>query len=1040
MRKYIASLCLVMLLPLTILAQGKEITGIVTDEDGATLPGVSILIKGTTKGTVSDIDGNYRLEGVSDNDVLTFTYIGFKVQEVQVGARSAISVAMKVDVSELEEVVVVGYATSSKRELTGSIGSVKGDVVKDVPVQSVQSLLQGRVSGVLVQADNGVPGAGLSLTVRSAGSISGGTTPLYVIDGVQLNTQDDSFNGASNPLAFLNPNDIESIEVLKDVSTVAKYGSKGANGVVLITTKKGKEGKSQINVSAYYGVNQAIKSPDFLNSQELIRFRMEQFERSARLSGSANPLGAGRLGGLKDTGFDLSPYGITDFTRPISQQMAEGIPQSDIDAFINGLPTVDWGEATKRDGIVQNYQVSASGGNSTGNYYISASFNDTKGPVIGTDYQRVTFRSNGELNASDRLTVGSNLSLSTSTQATDFVSGYFFGSPIFAEYGVLPWNQIRDTETGEFNEPLLGVNRDNPIKDSEFTDVDNRNNQLIGNAYAEYKFTDFLSYRGSVGMDYRDVNDTWYLDPRTLFGATREGQIQVLNFRNSNLITSHQLNFNTQLGEDHNLSGLTVFEYRNEKARFTTLDGRKFVNELFRTAAGAAEAADVSSGTTEYISVGLLANIKYSFKDKYFIDASVRRDGSSRFGTNNKWGTFPAVSVAWQIGDEGFLNSGLVEELKLRAGWGITGNDQLSNDRYSANFLSRTLYDAGSSYNGTPGISFSGLGNDQLGWEAKNEINLGLDFSLLGSRVNGSIDAYRNTPRDLLLNRELPGYAGAGSTVIQNLGELEAKGLEISLNTVNLNTGGFKWTTSFNIAFQESKVTRLYDGLQNISFDKQVGQPLFLWYQFDYAGVNPANGRPMWYDRNGDITYNPSVGSDVGADDDDRKPQGSIFSSSFGGFTNDFSYKGFTLSAFFSYDFGKTGSEGTHFFSFNPSEDAFNIERDLVDQVWKKPGDLARWAAPTDGDNFPNTAAARAGSAALQDLSYIRLKTVSLSYNLPQELLSRLGVSNLRVYAQGTNLWTLTNFTGIDPEFSGASNRARYPLSKTYTFGLELGF
>lgn len=1021
---------------LTLLAQTRTVRGVITSsEDNTGLPGVNILVKGTTRGTVTDIDGNYALSGLSDSDVLVFSFIGFIPIEEPVNGKTIIDLAMLPDYTKLEEVVVTGYGATLKREVTGAIGSVKGDVVKDVPVQSAQSLIQGRISGVLVQADNGIPGGGISLIVRGASSINAGNLPLYIVDGVQINIDDNSFT-SGNPLAFINPADIESIEVLKDAASTAKYGSKAANGVVLITTKSGKEGKTQFTFNTYMGFNERIKELDVLNSQELIQFRLEQYERSERLFGRSNPLGAARIFALRSSGLDLTEYGVTNFTRDFAAQ-AEQIPQAEFDALVNSLETYDWGNALQRQGMLQNHQLSASGGSENTTYYVSGSFNRTEAPVRGTNFERITFRSNFQHKASERLSFGSNLSLSNTTQETDFSGGFFFTNPIFGEPFILPWNPIFDAETGDYNEPLLGTNRDNPIKSIDLNDISTVTNQVVGNFHASYEIFDFLSYRGTVGLDYRELRDNFFLDPRTVFGATVNGRGIVRNSRNSNVITTQQLNFSKTINEDHKVSGLAVFEYRHEQFTGSNLQGENFPNELFRTVQSAAEPINVSSFTSEYKTAGFLLNGKYSFKDRYYIDLSVRRDGSSRLGLNNQWGTFPSASASWRISEESFFNVGVIQELKLRAGWGVNGNDQING-----NFAARTLFSGGGAYNGQPAIFFSGLGNSDLKWEGKEEFNIGLDFELFAGRLSGSIDAYNNTPDNLILSAPLPGYAGAGGSVFRNVGKLRNRGLEISLNSVNFDVGGFKWSTNFNIAFQDTKVLELIDGRQNISFDVQVGEPLFLWYTFEYAGVNPANGRPMWYDRDGNITYQPSAGSDVGADDDDRRKQGSIFNDYFGGLTNQLSYKGFTLSAFFSYEFGKTGVESVQFYSYNPRNPFdldSNKERDLVNQVWRQPGDIARWAAPS-AEGFPNTLGARGGSAALQDLSYIRLKTLTLSYNIPETYLSKAGIGNVRIYAQGTNLFTATAFTGIDPEFTGASNRSRFPLNKVYTFGLDVNF
>lgn len=1027
MRKFILFSMLV--LCTTILsAQNRVVTGRVTGaDDGLPLPQVSVFVKGTTNGVPTDADGNFRISVPADGAILRFQFIGYTPQEVAVGNLSVVNVILQPDAIELETIVFTGYRNEEKREIAGAIASVGGDRVKDIPTPSIERLIQGQAAGVSISAVSGVPGGATDITIRGIGSINGGNSPLWIIDGIQLNEATNAgFGLSSSPLSTINPNDIQSIEILKDAASTAVYGSQGANGVIIITTKKGASGKAKINFSSQFGIAQAISELDMMNSQEYLNHIFTTRENEAILNGFGSPRGRALWFGLQNTGFDFSPYNTATFA-----DIDASIPQADVDAFVNSLPTNDWFNAVYRDGISRNYQLSASGGNENATYYLSGNYNKTEGQVIGSDYERMTFRANLDTKLAERVNLSTKVELSTVSQNGQFESGFFFESPFFAA-GILPWNNIRDPETGEFVEPLVGANFLNPVKSNTQNKRLLQTNVLRGSFGLNYQITDNLSYSGTIGLDYRNVLRDNFDDPRQVGNL---GSAFISDDRNVNYITTQTLRYDTQFSERHKLSGILVWEFRHDKNTDTNVAGSNVPNELFRSLAATATPTTASSFFTEYKVQGTLLNLKYIFDDRIVVNASARYDGSSRFGSKNRFGFFPAVNAAWQLGDEEFFNVPWVDQLKVRAGYGVNGNHRIGN------FASRTLVTGGGAYLGQPAIFINGLGNDELTWEEQAEINVGVDFGFLQNRITGSIDLYKRNTTELLLprNLSLAGSGGNGSINV-NAGELENRGLEILVNSVNIDQGGFKWTTGFNISFQDQEILSLFEDQQFISAFRQVGQPIDVRYDFDYAGVNPATGRAMWWDRNGNLTYNPQFGS-IGGDDTDRKVLGPSRATTFGGLNTDLSYKGISLSAQFVYQFGAVGREDNNFFFQNQQPSGYNQTRDLIDLTWNQPGDLSRLPIRSTNANRNNVFfPTNWSSINVQSRDFIRLKTLVLAYSFPSSVLNALRLEQLRVYGQATNLLTFTGYNGLDPEYTGTRNNAVFPLSKQFTVGVELGF
>ena len=995
-------------------AQGRVVTGTVTSlEDGMGVPGATVLVKGTTIGTATDIDGKYSINIPAGSNVLVFTFVGLTSQEVNIGNRSTINVALESDVTALSEVIVTGYGTQPKREVTGAVSSVKGDAIQNLPLQSFDRALQGRASGVQVRSSNGLPGGAVNIRIRGVGSVNAGNEPLFIVDGVQLNNQSNASFTQSNPLAFLNPNDIESMEILKDAASAAIYGSQAANGVVIITTKKGKQGKAKFEFNAFSGETQPMKFLDVLTGPEWYGMRRNALINTGNTLPEANALNA----------MGVLPANYATLTRPA------------LDAIGLALPTYDWQREVMGAGRLQNYEMSVSGGDDKTTFFLSGSYNYQEASFKPVDFKRGTVRLALTHQATKRLSIETNINLSTFQQNVPFaVEGSFLGSPAFSSSAVLPHNAIYN-EDGTYNTAIKGVLGQNVVLVNAYNSGLQRTNTVVGNLITNYKIAKNLTFRSLFGLDYRLLQGDNYRDPRTPDGAGVIGRSSVQSDWRTRFITTQTLNWNKTFNGIHNMSAIAGVEYLSETREGISGAGIGFPTFQFRTIQSAATPESVSGFWTGYRRASVFSSVNYDFKKKYLLTLTARYDGSSRFGTNNQYGLFPSVRVGWSLVEEEFLkNSSTVSEMKLRASYGLTGNDQIGN------FDARGLYGGGGNYSGSAGILPSSLANLGLGWETNNTLNLGFDFGFFENRVTGSIDAFDRRTKDLLLSQPIL-WTNGFSGISNNVGELQNRGLEFELSTVNIDKGGFRWNTSFNITKIDNQILSLYSGLKFLPANPgiAVGQPVGrsgegAIFSAEYAGVNPATGRPMWYDINRNITYLPLAA--------DRIYYGSSLGTVFGGLNNNFSYKGFELTTFFTYEYGGIGSDGQYgFLRENGTRLALNALQDVVDRTWKTPGqitDIPR-DVTTNGANEIRGNSRNSGTAALLKYDFIRLSQLTLAYSFKPSLVSRIGLSRARIYMQGVNLWTYTDYPGYDPEFTGAGT-GQIPLTKSYTLGVQIGF
>lgn len=997
MRKIYFFLIVFLLASASALAQ-RTVSGRVTDESGEGLPGVNVVIKGTTTGVTTDLDGNYQISVPDDNAILVFSSVGMATQEIAVGTRTTLDVGLQIDAQELSEIVVTGYGVQQKRDLSGSVASLKNDRIENVPTHSLDRVLQGKTAGVQVTGASGMPGGAVNVRIRGDGSINAGSDPLYIVDGVMISAGGNSAQliSSSNGLAAINPNDIESIDVLKDAAAAAIYGAQAANGVVIITTKKGREGRAQFDVNISSGVMTDLKRLNTMNSEQWINYHRQAY---------------------------VNTYG-------------QGSPQ--YNAFVNqwGEPedavNTDWQDLAYRTGTFRNYEISMRGGTANTSYYVSGSYNKTNAHVIATDFERFTLRSNIESQLNNKLKMGTNISLSSVTQ-NQVSDGGFFVSPIFSGPAGIPAESPYN-EDGTYNDDLVSANGANFVRYANLSQNGGVTNTVVARLYFDYSPIENLTWRSSGSVENVASREIDYWHPETTDGASFGGLNQSTHVTTVSLQTDHTLTYARDFGK-HSLTGLVGTNFRSDNFTRLYAAGSGFSNGILTTLDNAATPLGIGGTDTDWKLAGVFGRIGYIYDDKYIASVTLRRDGSSRFGESNRWGTFPAASIAWRISSESFMDGiGFLDDLKLRASYGETGNHLIGNFDYAG------LVGAGGSYNGAGSLVPTNIANPLLQWETNVYTNFGFDFSVFEGRFGGAIDYYIRDTEDLLLNKPIPSTNGF-TNITSNVGAIRNTGLEIELHSTNVAVGDFLWRTDFNIAFQSSEVLRLADGdtliVANAGGTYIVGQEMNGFYLQRWAGINPADGRPMWYDANGEITFQNSSGNT-------RQLVGSALPDYFGGLTNTFSYKGFELSVLFQFQFGNliNNSMRGYLSDGGNSGGSRGLLRDNL-RSWQQPGDITDMPIAVVGNtayaNGANDATGSNHTRWLEYGDYVRLKEVMLGYSLPSNLISKAGLSRVRVYATGVNLWTATKFTGYDPEVTGTGFGV-VPQAKTYTFGVQVGF
>lgn len=957
----------------------KKIRGTVTDENGSPLPGVNVFVKGTTIGTTTDLDGNYEINIPSEGVTLVYSFVGFKTQEVVVGQQTEINITLYEETTKLDEIVVIGYGTSSKKLLTSSIASVNTEQIENTISSGFETALQGRTSGVIINQNSGTPGAATSVSIRGLSSISAGTQPLYVVDGIPVTSGDYSqisMEGQSiNAIADINPNNIKSISVLKDASAAAIYGARAGNGVILIETKTGSTGDTKFDFQAYYGIQQVYKKLDLLNAEEWKEY-------------------------IVDLGVDPATF------------------NQDVDT--------DWLDEVLSVAPVQNYELSASGGKDKTRYYISGRYFSQEGVVLGTNYEKYNGRLNIDHKVSDKFNIGAKISINYSIN--DRVRGDQ------SVNGVLPnaisTPPVYPVKDEDGNYATTGW-WDNPVATGETVDNQARTFRNISNIFGEYEIIEGLKFKHQWGFDYYNLQEHRY-EPAIIQSVASSNGYGADGSSDVFKITQQStLNYTKVFKEKHNVNFLLGYSFEKWKEKFIIVGGTGFSTPDFRylDAAAVIDQDYTESSYSEFGLESFFGRVKYNYENKYLFSVSMRRDGSSNFGENNKYANLPAGSVAWRIAEEDFLqNIDILSEFKLKVSYGYTGNDNIGAFKYL------NLYSGGYNYDASPGIIPTQIPNPDLRWETTSNFNLGADIGLFTDRILLSVDYYYNYTTDLLLNRPLPGSSGF-TFMSENIGELENKGLELQLITDNFK-GEFSWSSNFNISWNKNKVLELYDDQPLTPANRGnnavlVGEPIGVFYMYKSLGVDPSSGELVLEDINNDGVIN----------DNDKQVVGSPHADFTGGFTNDFSYKSFSLNILLQYSYGNEIFNGVRQYTENMTISNDNQLATVKDR-WQEPGDET-YIPRADGI-YNN----EISSHYLEDGSYLRLKSVSLGYYLPEKLVNKVGINSARVYLRGQNLYTLTPYSGMDPEvnYSGNSTVSRgvdfftYPQVRTYTLGFKFNF
>ena len=987
----------------TLSAQQRTITGTVYSSDmGETLPGVNILIKGSMQGTATDIDGNYSIRVPSPDAVLSFSFIGYQFQDIRVGNNSIIDVKLEPELSALSEVVVVGYGTQERATVTGAISSVSSEQIRALPVPNLASALQGRAAGVSV-TNSGAPGSSPIVRVRGIGTV-GNNDPLYVIDGVP-----------AGGLNQINPADIESIEVLKDASAAAIYGSRAANGVVLVTTKKGAVGAPKVQVDSYYGIQTAWKQLDLLDREQYLDF-----------------------------GRDLLANG----GEPAPQRFDDLGEFADVDT--------DWQAEMFRSAPIQDHNVAISGGTESVLYNVSVGYFKQEGIMRGTGFERVSFRSNTDFKINDRISIGQTLTLAYSDRATE----PFTGGRSQIEHMVkqVPYIPVRDpSRLGGFRAPdrVDGSDPENPVLNAEIRTNRQQDFKILGTGYINVDLYDGLKYKFLVGLDIGIGTQDQYT-PRFEAGDFSFQPFASIQQNRSTFVSpliSNQLSYNKTIGQ-HTIGALAVLEQQTFTQTGLSGNGQNFLTNDVRVLQGV-QNQTTSGNKTEYALISYVGRINYDYDQKYLFSASVRRDGGSRFGPANKWGTFPSLSLGWRLSEETFMqNLTAVSDLKLRASYGETGNDRIGDYVYQGTINSDFFYNFAGSLQG--GSTISSLANADLRWETTIMRNIGLDLGLFSDRVNLSFEYFDNTTEGMILGVPIPPSLGYDGAPVANVGNVSNKGLELTAG-YRKYSGAFQFAIDGNIGLVSNELTSLGSGNtifgpgfqgDQMTFTEE-GQPIAYFYGWETDGIfQQGDDTSMQPNASpGDLRFT-DVNEDGTISDADRTFLGHYLPDFTYGLNLSANYKNFDLTMFMQ------GVQGNEIFNL------LRFHTEGMTRLFNSgTGVLDRWTTENPNNDFPRAVSgdpnrnARASSRWIEDGSYFRIKNLSIGYTIPApalEAFSRGSISNIRVYLSSQNLFTLTNYSGYDPEIAVRTgvdstlgtgiDYGQFPAARTIMAGLQLSF
>ena len=982
------------------LAQNITVKGVVSDEAGAPVPGAGVVIDGTTKGTVANAEGEYIIS-VPANGVLRFSTIGYKELAVPVQGRAVINVTLELDATRLEDAVIVAYGTVSKESLTGSVTTLKSDEIASAPVTSVDKMLAGKLAGVTVTQGSGQPGSTSTIRVRGTSSISAGNEPLWVVDGIPMMASD--FRqlsavgvGGGSSSTFLNPNDIESITVLKDAAAASIYGSRAANGVILVTTKSGKSGRAKFTARAKYGVQQLANDNGLrpLNGLEAL-----EYKRTAVINSGNDP--------DDPTGSMYFPYTLLE----------------------NGVS--NWYKELTKLGSVQEYEINATGGNEKNAYYSSVAYHKNDGVYNGLDFQRFTARVNADSQLTKSLKSGARINLSYSDSHSPQMGSMYYINPQFAMWHPLPWHKVRNDD-GSYNYDISEMSGNNPLAAAENDEYNDKEYRLQGSAYLEWKILPNLTFKTTDGVEFLFIDSRQYWSPD---GGKkgREATLFTIWTTDMRYTTSNTLTFDQTFGEHH---------VRAMAGQEAMMDTYKYIYgyspgvdpKIPYPNTATADKDQVEFSLVEETLESFFGYAEYSFAHKYSLQATLRTDGSSLFGSNKKWGTFYSVGGSWNIANEKFFKpaSQFVSQAKLRASYGVNGNNNISAYRAYGTYSSVQN-------NGANAYAPSRPANPDLSWEKNKTWNAGFDFGLFDDRLTGSFDVYDRLTTDMLLSTQVPYTTGFGSN-LKNVGSIENKGVEFLLDAVILRHGDFSWTAGFNISCNKSKVLDLAGSefltMSDSRLDDETavrikeGYSLYTFYLRDWYGVNPSNGDGLWFAEDGTLTNDRTKARYIYAGSPEPKATG--------GFNTTISWKGLTLGAYFQFVYGNKVLSSNSYVDDGYSLTANTSTAAL--NYWKKPGDTGVTPRPVALN--PGVYHSGYSTRFLEDGSYLRIKDVTLSYDLPSQLLDKIKVKGARVYVSALNPYTFHNVTALDPEAGPLGNIevGVHSAVKTLIGGVEISF
>ncbi|HUS86342.1 MAG TPA: TonB-dependent receptor [Bacteroidales bacterium] len=988
-----------------IYAQQKVVTGTVSGaDDGESIIGATVQIKGTTIGVTTDLDGKYSIM-VDEGQTLVFRFAGLETQEVVVGPGSVIDIVMRIDILNLDEVVVVAYGTQRKEARTGSVGVVKAEEMESIPVTSADKLLQGKISGLQVNNASGMPGSATEITIRGVGTINAGTEPLYVIDGIPVVSGD--FTRAAqtgNVLSAISPNNIESITVLKDAAASSIYGSRAANGVILITTKSGRQGQTNFNLRAQNGFSQKTEGNfRFMTAEELLTYKRDAI-----------------------TNIGLDPDDTANASDP-----GNPVPGSNYYYPLSLLDdTFDWWDAVFQTGKIQSYELEASGGDEKTRFFTSGSYMKEEGIVIGSEYSRINFMLNVDHDISKKLTIGTRVN-GAYMQWADQAGELAYANPIAAAQWIEPWI-LPYNDDGTFNWNIPNTGNSNPLGIIEVNDKGDKQYKFMATISLSYKILPDLELRTLNSADIIFGESRQYWHPDSPDGAPNNGYIWGGTNQNRSLTTSNTLRYTKTFANVHNVSAVAGMEIMDNVYNTYSLEGEGLGGDI-PYHSNVSLNKDIDYNLSSYAFLSYFGILNYDFSNKYYFQASIRRDGSSRFGADNQYATFWSAGVSWNIHEESFMEGlSWLNMAKVRSSYGINGNASIGNYASYGVYGSRT-------YNGLGGMSPDNLANPDLTWEGNASFNVGLDFALFG-RIQGTVEWYNRTTTDMLLDMPLSRTTGF-SSLRRNIGEMKNTGIEFNFNGDILNTPDMKWNLGFNISFNDTEITDLggeevvADGFFRVHVLNGEGSSQYNVY--DWAGVNPANGNGLWWTEDPDTGERGTLSENY--NDARRFYSSKVDPDYIGGFSTLFQWKGVSLSAYFNFSAGNSvlimerryaTSDGYSFLD--------NQEAGLLD-YWKEPGDIVSAPKPIPWNNSNSNAWGT--SRFLEDGSFLRFKNVTLSYNIPKQWAEKVYLNNARIYVNMVNVYVWHGVSYWDPErtYTGGGY-VTYPIPRTITFGLDLGF